>query len=108
MAEVGDLVAATSRWGGNDNVWLFRVTRTTAQRVYVEAVREPKGWGSPASGRGGNQYLNIDVAMPVRDMDHFDSIVTARKAFEQAMDDIEATANDKKRKARERYEAAIA
>lgn len=106
MGEPEKLVAAISRW--SETVWLYRVTKETAQRLYVEIVHTHKNHVSPAHGRADAQYLHREQAITVRDMEHFAAICEARKEFQQAIAGIEATANDRKRKARERYEAAIA
>ena len=107
MTEIGSLVAAAGRYNGH--IWLYRVKKTTAQRVYVEMVEQPKGGSfGPAHGREPNQYLHTDQAIPVRDMDHFAAIVKARADFEQAKSDIDGSARAKHRQAYERYQAAIA
>lgn len=108
MSEVGSLVAATGRWSSG-NVWLYRVTKSTPQRVYVEIVEQPKGgWSRPTHGRIPNEYLHATDAIPVRDMEHFAAIVKAKAELERAKADIDGAARAKHRAAFERYQTAIA
>lgn len=104
--EPGDLVAALNRY--TDQVWLFKVKRTTDQRAYVDLVEGFAHYSSPTSGRGDNQWLDKAKCIPVRDMDHFGRIKTARAELKKSVADIESTARSKTLAAQARYEAAIA
>lgn len=104
--EPGDLVAAVNRY--TDQVWLFKVKRTTEQRAYVDLVEGVTHYSPPTSWRGDSQYLDKAKCIPVRDMDHFGRIKTARAQLKKSVSDIESTARSKTLAAQARYDAAIA
>lgn len=104
--KAGDLVAATSRW--SSGVWLYRVTRMTKTRAYVEVVEGSSRFSNPASGSSDKMYLETANSIPIRDMDHFAVVKKAHADLQQSLDDIQSTAISKRMAAHERYKASIA
>lgn len=104
--EPGDLVATIHRFG--DEVWLFKVKRTTEQRAYVDLVEGVGRSYSPAHGRSHDQYLDKDKCIPVRDMEHFARVKQANTDLQKSIKDIKSAAQSKILAAQTRYEAAIA